>query len=186
MEIDINQKKISIGDKYNIFTNGLQTHFASKGIFQLLAEIKLFENGDDMPKMTIKKRLSWFKAKYDITRWDNSVFSFRTKSFWKSYFQCICGNDTYDIYGHRGRKYSIYKNNVQVAWWNKNAVAWFNGDNYKIFADNNCDVNLLISFCLVIDNWAYNDEKNKNTININLGNIGWQAKKFDPAWQPKN
>jgi hypothetical protein len=59
----------------------------------------------------------------------------------------------YDIYGHRGRKYSIYKNDQQVAWWDKEAVGWFAGDNYKIFANANSDPELLISFCLVIGNF---------------------------------
>ena len=139
MEIDINQKKISIGDKYQIFTNGIKSHMATRQLLQLLPEIHLFEgNGGGVAKMTINKRLSWFKAKYDITRWDNNILQFRTKSFWKLHYYCDCGSDHYDIYGHRGRKYSIYKNGTQVGWWEKAGVSWFSGDNYKIIADNDC------------------------------------------------
>ena len=79
--------------------------------------------------MTIRKRFSFFKAMYDITRWDNNVLEFRTISFWRSQYQCQVGKDMYGIYGHRGRKYSIYKNDQQVAWWDKEAVSWFAGDN---------------------------------------------------------
>jgi uncharacterized protein YxjI len=185
MEIDINQKKISIGDKYQIFTDGQQTHRASKALLQLLAEIRLFENkSGDQPRMTINKRLSWFKAKYDITRWDDNVLKFRTQSYWKSYYQCQSGADTYDIYGHKGRKYSIYKNNRQVAWWDKKAVTWFAGDNYKIIADKDCDVNLLISFCLIIDNFT-SDDHDSTAVTYNIGKIAFQAKIFDENWKPK-
>ncbi len=184
MEIDINQQAIAIGDKYKIFTDGQQTHTASKGIFQLLAEINLFDNSNGRPRMAINKRFAWFKAKYDITRWDNVIYQFRTVSYWRPHYQCRCGNDTYDIYAHSGRKYSIYKNGKQVAWWNKKAVTWFDGDNYNMLADKDCDANLLISFCLIIDNFSSNDERNKNTVNFNFGNI-FQAKKFDENWQPK-
>jgi len=185
MEIDINQKKISIGDKYQIFTDGQQTHNATRALLQLLPEINLFEiSFGDRARMTINKRLSWFKAKYDITRWDNNVLEFRTKSYWKLYYQCQCGPDIYEIYGHRGRKYSIYKNDVQVAWWDKKAVTWFAGDNYKIIADKDCDLNLIISFCLVIDNYS-SDDHDGNTVTYDLGNIGFQAKVFDDSWQPK-
>jgi uncharacterized protein YxjI len=184
MEIDINQKKISIGDKYQIFIDGQQTHFASRKLWRLMPEINLSKIGDDSPRMTINKRLSWFRAKYDITRWDGGVLEFRTKSFWKHYYQCQSGSDNYGIYGHRGRKYSIYKNDVQVAWWNKKAVTWFAGDNYKIAADKDCDVDLIISFCLVVDNFS-SDDHDGNTVTFNVGNIGFQAKKFDENWLPK-
>jgi uncharacterized protein YxjI len=184
MEIDINQKKISIGDKYQIFIDGQQTHFASRKLWRLMPEINLFKIGDDSPRMTINKRLSWFRAKYDITRSDSKILKFRTKSFWKHYYQCQSGSDNYDIYGHRGRKYSIYKNDVQVGWWDKKAVTWFAGDNYKITADKDCDVDLIISFCLVVDNFS-SDDHDGNTVTFNVGNIGFQAKKFDENWLPK-
>lgn len=183
MEIDINQKKISIGDKYQIFIDGQLTHTASTKLFRWLAEINLFENGSGSPKYTIKKKWTFFNTSFDLTGLDNNVLEFRTKSFWKSHYFCQVGQDLFEIFGHRGRKYSIYKNNKQVAWWDKKAVAWFNGDNYKIIADKDCDPELIVSFCLIIDNTRSNDN-NGNALTIDLGNIGPQARKFDPTWQP--
>jgi uncharacterized protein YxjI len=184
MEIDINQKKISIGDKYQIFIDAQQTHTASRKILQLLAEINLFKDGDSRPRMTINKRFAWFKAKYDITRWDNDILPFRTVSFWKSTYQCQSGPNSYEIYGHKGRKYSIYKNGTQIAWWDKKAVTWFAGDNYKIIADKDCDIDLIISFCLIIDNFS-SEKHDGKTVTYDFGKIGFQAKKFDNTWQPK-
>jgi len=184
MEIDINQKKISIGDKYQVFTDGIHTHHAASKIFRIFSEINLFDLNSDFPLMTIKRRFAFFLAKYDITKKEGTAYQFITKSFWKAHFQCICGTDLYDIYGHRGRKYSVYKNDRQVAWWDKKAVTWFAGDNYKITADKDCDRVLIISFCLTIDNYASND-KEKKTVNFNIGRIGPQARKFDPSWLPK-
>jgi len=184
MEIDINQKKISIGDKYKIFIDGKPSYNASRQLFKLLPVINLFDNDGNGPKMTINKRFSWFKAKYDITRRDNNILEFRTKSYWKNYYQCQVGADVYDIYGHRGRKYSIYKNYNQVAWWDKKPVSWFAGDNYKIIADKDCDPELIISFCLTVDNFS-SDDHDGNTVTFNLGNIGPQVKKFDTTWQAK-
>ena len=184
MEIDINQKKISFGDKYQIFTDGQQTHYAARKLFNLLPVVNLFENKYEVPRMTIKRRFSWFKAAYDIIQWDSNIMEFRTVSYWKQHYNCLVGMDSYDIYGHRGRKYSIYKNDVQVAWWDKEAVTWFAGDNYKIIADKDCNVNLLVSFCLIIDNFK-SDNHDGNTVNVDLGNIGFQTKKFDVNWNPK-
>lgn len=184
MIIDINQKKISIGDKYKIFLNEKETYYAATQLFKLLSEINLFEINSTSPRITLKKCWSWLDTKYDIYR-NEQKYEFRTVSFWKNHHKCHVGNDVYEIYGHRGRKYSIFKNNIQVAWWDKNLVTWFNGDNYQMNADNDCDGELIIAFCLIIDNKSESKNDN-NTLNIDFGNIGWEAKKFDTNWTPKN
>lgn len=183
MEIVINQKKIAIGDKYRVFVNQQPLLMASRRIFQLLAELRLFYNKENNPIITINKRLSWFKPKYDITRREGTKLAFRTESYWKLHYQCQCGIDCYDIYGHRGRKHSIYKNGVQVAWLTKAVITWFEGDNYRLTADDDCDSNLLIAFCLIIDNME--GHHGENILTINIGHIGLQAKKFNPQWLPK-
>jgi len=184
MEIDINQKKISIGDKYQIFTDGSQTHRAAAKIFRIFSEINVFDVNGDVEEITIKRRFAFFVAKYDIAKKDGSIYELVTKSFWKSHLQCTAGMDVYDIYNHRGRKSSVYKNDKQVAWWDHAAVSWFNGDNYKIIADKGCDKLLIISLCLAVDNYASND-KEKSAVNFNIGRMGPQARAFDPNWQPK-
>jgi uncharacterized protein YxjI len=183
MEIDINQQKISIGDKYKIFVDGEQTHYASRRLFSLLPVVQLYQLQNERPRMTINKRLAFFKAKYDLTRWDDQVLEFRTQFFWKAQYQCQVGPDDYVLYGHRGRKVSIYKNDRQIAWWDKQAVSWFAGDNYKLTCDKDADTELLIAFCLIVDNFA-SDDHDGNMINIDLGNL-FQARKFDRDWQPK-
>lgn len=182
MIIDINQKKISVGDRYEIFTDTGPTHRASSKIFRLFSEIDLFENGSDLALLTIKRKFSLFKAKYDINLLDGLTIEFRTASFWKGHYYCEHVADRYDIYRHNGRKCSIYCNDRQIAWLDKKMVSWFNGDNYTIVADRNCNKNLVIAFCLIIDNYASKGEK--NTINIDIGRIGPQAKKFDKYWVP--
>jgi hypothetical protein len=183
MEIDINQNKISVRDKYQIFIDGQQRHNATSKLFRLFPEIELYEWDSELPRMRINKKFGFLAANYDLTKSDGKVYEFRTKSYWKGHFQCMYDADIYDIYAHRGRKYSVYKNDIQVAWWTKQAVSWFNGDNYKIIADRNCDYNLVISFCLIIDN--YSSEGNKGTLNVNIGRIGPQVKKFNANWQPQ-
>jgi uncharacterized protein YxjI len=182
MIININQKKVSIGDKYQVFTDSEPTHRASSKVFRLFPEISLIENGSDIHVLTINRKFSFFKAKFDITLADGSILEFRTASFWKGHYHCDHGFDRYDIYRHNGRKCSIYHNDRQIAWWDKKAVTWFNGDNYTIVADRNCNKNLVIAFCLILDNYA--SEGNKNTVNIDVGRIGPQAKQFDKHWMP--
>ena len=182
MRIDINQKKITIGDKYNIFVDELQNYSASTELFRLLSVINLFNNDYGCARMIIKKKLSWWGPKYELVRYDSNVFSFETISVWKLHYKCRLEDDVYDIYGHRGRKYSIFKNDVQIGWWNKEAVTWFEGDNYSIIANDDADHELLISFCLIMDN--YDSKSHDETVTIDLGNFGFMAKKFDSDWRP--
>ena len=183
MKIDINQKKITIGDKYQIFVNGEQCYSASTELFRLLSVINLFDNEGSRARMTIKKKWTWWGASYDLIRYDGNVFTLKTVSAWKLHYQCQYENNLYDIYGHRGRKYSVYKDNVQVAWWDKEAVTWFEGDNYSINANNDIDRDLIISFCLLMDNDT-SKEHNGNTVTFDFGNLGFQSKAFDVNWQP--
>ena len=81
-------------------------------------------------------------------------------------------------------KYSVYKNSTQVAWWEKEAVTWFEGDNYAITANNDCNVELIIAFCLIIDNHK-SKSHSENAVSYNIGNIGGQIKEFDPYWRAK-
>jgi uncharacterized protein YxjI len=183
MKIDINQKAISIGDKYTIFINGNQEYFASLKLFTLLPVISLFSSNDPQPILVIKRRFSFLKPKFDITG-NTDTCKFTTISLWQHHYQCIKGNDTYDIYEHTKRKCSIYKNDNQIAFWEHEMVSWLDGDNYSLYADNNCDKELLIALCLILDNYEHNDH-NKSMVNIDVGNIGWGLKKFDSNWRPK-
>lgn len=184
MIIDINQKKIAFGDKYKIFINGEEQYFASTELISLQPKIHLFGLKQPKARLTMTKKWNWFSVKYSIRLWDNSEIQFKTISFWKSHYQCCFVEDVYDIYGHRGLKHSIYKNNVQVAWWDKEMVSWFEGDNYKIVADEDSLDELIIGFCLMIDN-SYSNKNGNNTLTIDLGKIGPQTKRFNTDWRPK-
>ena len=184
MRIDINQQKVSARDKFEIYINGVLTHRASSDLFRMTAMIHLLRNDSNEPVLTLKKKWRWLKAEYDIEFHNGQTFAFTTVSTWKSHYRCAFGGDTFDIYGHRGRKHSIFKNGVQTAWWDKRAVSWFDGDNYAITADDDCVPELLIAFCLIIDNCRSNRNKG-NSITIDFGNL-IEARRFDAAWQPNS
>lgn len=183
MEININQKQISIGDKYKIFVDGNEQYRAARVLFRLMPAVRLFRLDDDIPMLTVRKKLRLFKATYGIELRNGEQLLFRTISFWKRQYTCEQGNNTYMIYGHRGRKFSIFLNDVQIAWWSKAAVSWFAGDNYQIIANHKADKEMLIAFCLIIDNFRH-DQHDGNAVTVDIGNIGPQAKKFDESWKP--
>jgi uncharacterized protein YxjI len=182
MIIDIAQAKIAIADKYKIFVNGQEAYRAARKLWRFLAEVDLFTLDGHQPVLTIKKRFAFFKASYDVLI-DDQAFPFTTRSLWKGVYHFDRGNDRYEIYAHRGRKYSIFRNDLQVAWWDKAAITVLAGDKYRITADDDADTELLIAFCLIVDNYASDDHDN-DAVTYNVGNL-LQAKKFDSAWQPR-
>jgi len=185
MRIDITQQDISIGDKYSILVNDQQTYYASGAVLTLLAEIKLTKEKGGEPLLVIKKKFSPFAATYTIKLSDGTMLDFTTVSILQMQYQCVCGEDTYDIYGNRGRKYSIFKNDVQIGYFVEAAVTMFMGDNYTIYANSDCDKELVIAFCLIIDNYANNDSRKSSiNINFNLGIFG--LRKFDSDWEPND
>lgn len=184
MEILIEQKSISLGSKYNIFVNRIHTHHAIRDFFQRIPPtIDLFEKNSEDIKIRIKD-YSWYKPQFDIFTWDYGTLNFITISFWKNHYQCKCQEDVYDIYGHKGRKYSIFKNNIQIAYFSKEMVSFFAGDAYTIIANNDAHAELLISFCLIIDNFG--NKNNNAAITIDFGNLGWFSRKFNYNWKPEN
>jgi len=184
MRIDINQKKIAIGDKYHIFIDGQPAYRASNELFRLLSVINLYREDDPRARLTISKQWFFLKPAYDILLNDHRTAEFRADSWWRMHYRCTCSPDIYHVYGHRGRKFSVYRNDTQVAWWEKEAVSWFEGDNYAITADHDCNVELVIAFCLIIDNHK-SKSHGDNAVSYDIGNIGGQEREFDPYWRPK-
>jgi len=184
MRIDINQKKISLFNSYKIFTDQKKSHRAECDFVFFMPVIDLYKETSNRPIVRIKKRWSVFKPKYDILFRDGTVAPFRTKSIWSCHHYCTFNNDEYTIYSHLERKYSIFKNDIQIAGWDKEAVVWFSGDNYKLLADDDVFVELMISFCLIIDNY-FNRRQNGNVLTYDFGEVLAEDRKFDKKWTPK-
>ncbi|MFV5698390.1 hypothetical protein ACM55H_08460 [Flavobacterium sp. ZT3R17] len=183
MRIDINQKKISIGSQYIIYLNSKETYYAERELFTIFPIINLCLKENYIDRLEIIKRWSWISPKYDIEMIDGQRLEFRTKSTWNLHYQCTTKNDIYDIYGHSGRKYSIYKNEKQIAYWLEEAVTFLAGDNYKIFANNDTEHELIIAFCLILDNAS--SKTNGSIFTLNIGNIGQETKEFNTRWKPR-
>ncbi|WP_192820089.1 hypothetical protein [Rufibacter sp. LB8] len=183
MVIDINQQKLSVRDKYRIFLNQQEAYYATSAVVSWLAKLEVYKVGNDLPSVVMQQQWAWFNTEYHLAFDGGSEARFTTASVWKRHFQCYVGGSAYDIYGQKGRKVSVYKDGRQIAWWDKQSVSWFNGDNHQIIADDGTDYEALIAFCLILDKAQSNDKS--SGITINLGHFGPEAKAFDPTWQPK-
>ena len=183
MIIDIEQKKISFGDKYRIFIDDEESHYASQKFLRMLGEIRLHPLGYDEASLIIKRNFSWLRAEYTIELYGGTTAYFDTVSWWKNHFACVLEDDEYDILIHRKRLYSVFKNRQQVAYWEKEMISFFAGDRYRIYCDDDADYEMIMAFCLILDNY-HKGKKGKGSMKIDFGFTWREARPFDNQWRP--
>jgi len=183
MEINLVQKRTFLSEQFSIYTDGMQTHRSQRKqlFFSFRGEIKLFDYHNDI-RFILSSQSSGFKISYSLIRYDKRSFYLKTSSLFKSHYQCQVDDNLYDIYGHTGLKYSVYKNDSQVAWWDSDSAVWFDGKKHYIISDDDCDVELIISICLIIVGESSN---RSSTLSFDFGHIGPQTRKFDDTWIPR-
>lgn len=177
--IDVNQQKISIGDKYKIAINGQPHYLAKASLWRLFPKVDIMPLQGDQVYMSIEQ--GWGFLKPNITfSIGSSQYKLETISWWKRRFAVSVGNDRFEIVGHRGRKVSIFQNDRQIAWFDNAAVTFFNGDNYHCIANASAPVEWMIASILFWD-MHYNRQQ-KSAVNIKFGSMV-QSQAFDSAWQ---
>lgn len=178
--IRISQKKISIGDKYVISVNGQQVLKGARSLWKLYPQVSVTPITGGDPLYIVEQRYAFLKPAFIFTFGGNK-YDLTTISWWKRHYQIHMGQDIFDIYGHRGRKVSIFLNGKQVAWFESAAVTFLSGDEYNIHADASVSVDWLIAITLMWD--MFNNRGNKGLINIRFGSI-IQKVPFDKTWVP--
>ncbi len=182
MRIEVVQKRMAIGNKYRISVNGTECFFAKSKLLRFLYEATL-QDRDARTVVTIKKRFSLLRALYDLQLGNGRTFRFRQKSLLKPVYTCANGAEQYEIFGHRGRKYSIFRRGRQVAALEKNKVVILEGDEFFMEADDALAQELLCGIVLIIDN-IHHAHTNNNTVSIDFGNL-LQARPCDESWKPR-
>lgn len=178
--IDVNQKKISIGDKYTIAFNGQPFYKAKASLWKIFPKITLHPLQGDEVYMSIEQGFGFIKPNI-VFSIGSAQYKLETISWWKRRFSVTVGNDFYEIVGHRGRKVSIFQNGRQIAWFTKDAVTFFAGDNYHCIANTNAPGEWLIAAMLFWD--MHYNRGDKKAINVQFGSIV-QSQPFDASWQP--
>jgi len=143
---------------------------------------KLFYNNTLISEIKTKFQLP-FTCSY-IIRFQNQLTeaNLKFKLFHEFNPTCLFKNDVYEIIPHRGNKTSIFKNNIQIAYYEEESIEYFNNPGIKFVANDNIDRELLFSFIVSLKCDFMNDNSN---ITYNLGNISLTEKrKFDDDWEP--
>ena len=181
MEIDIVQHPVRIGDKYSIFIDNKEKYKGVSKIFVLLSEISLYRLKNVQPRLVIKRDSLLFFLDYKIIRGDKT-YIFNSPTIGRIYYVCNIENDKYEIFGHWKNRFSIFKNGKQIAFWKMGLVTFAASDVYMVKMNDNEDLELIIAFVLIIDNFFFNNRG--QLISLNFGPLGFPKRKFDELWTP--
>ncbi|RVT71735.1 hypothetical protein EOD40_16685 [Flavobacterium sufflavum] len=182
IKITIKQHTFSFGSQYKIFIDKKEEFYAETDLFSR-SIINIYKPDELKPNFRTFKCLYFNYPKYKIEVPSGERFKLESKNFWKTKYQLKKGTDIYDLYCHKERKVSIFHNDIQIAYWEKEAISYLAGDYYEIVANRNSEKELLIAFCLILDNIH---SKGIGTIfNVDFGLIFKEQKSFNGKWKPK-
>ena len=177
MELRIVQNYPSFFEtKYFVSCDGREMFFAKKVGFQLplKPKIGLFDSGKNQI-FTITKH-SPILVEFDITFANGEIAEFRTQNLISQHYTLHFQNQEYSIKGHKGRLYSIFRKEMQIAWFEWDKLESY----YTILADNDANKEILIGIVLVLEiRFKYDDRRF-----YDYGNQGNSLATFDQLWKP--
>jgi len=182
MNVTIEQRKFTLRSEYDITTPDSKFH-AEKKLFSLTDRLRL-QTEDGRVVARIKGYFSLFRPKYDFDFLDGNLYRFRCESLWKGVFSCENGRDRFRLYQHKGRNFSVFQNEIQIAAFTKNRVTIGKGDRYGIRMNDDANILVIICLALTVDVSENDGDNSGSTVSIDLGNIGPEARPFDASWEP--
>jgi uncharacterized protein YxjI len=181
MELIVKQKKMTfLVDEYEVFESERLIYKAKSVFFSFPKKVKVYDT-NDVEKITLIKAITLIHPEFDIIFLGGTHLSLEGKSWIYDYFTLRVPEGTFEVHHQKGLHLALFLNNEQVASISKNSVAFFGGDEFKILANSDINKELLIGICLA---WDLNDFDKKNTVQIDLGNIGPVKKKSESQWKP--
>ncbi len=185
--IQIKQKPISLTDEYEIFIGEDLFYTAVSKPFKQTAKIDIFSAATNSQIMKIAKQNFGIRANYLIQFFDGEeIYSLEEINNIKLTFKCQIKDDLYQLYGHNGNKFSIFKNQKQIGFWEKNNFIFGERDFYNLTANDNESPVLLSAFCICIDNAKNNFQNELSLLNFDIGFKGNLLRKFDENWKPNS
>jgi uncharacterized protein YxjI len=176
----IKEHKFSLRSEYDIASHS-QTYVAEKAFMSLLAKLEIrTQNGTVVA--TIHGNFSLFYANYDFAFTDGRNFHYECEKLWKGTYSCIGASGSYHLFRHKGVRFSIFKDDTQIAAITRNQLIVGTGHEYEILM--NADADLVVISCMILALNTSDDSSDHNTFTYDFGNIGPEDRKFDESWQP--
>jgi len=181
VDVTVKERKISFASEYDITAKGA-TYYARKTVFAINDHLEI-KNEDGRVLATIQGFFSPIRGKHDFLMADGRIYHFQAEKLWKPTYSCIGANETYTVYEHKGLRCSVFNGDRQIAAFEKNRIAWGSGNEYDIRMDSDADLLVVLCIVLTINTEDYDDHQ--DTVTIDFGHIGPEARAFDETWEPR-
>ncbi len=180
MNVQIQERIFSLRAEYDIVSDS-GNFFGQKAIFSLGTHIEIRDLAGTTV-VTIQTN-SLFNIGYSITFADGRIFDFHLQKFWTSLYRCEGPSEPPLTWvQHRGLRWSVLKNDRQVAALTKNAWVVGSGNEYQIAMNHDADMLLIVAMTLAI-NTASHDDNNDSSITFDFGSL-LQDRPYDESWRP--
>jgi|SRR5690606_7580481 hypothetical protein len=146
---------------------------------------KIFDkDNQELVTITLKKAPAFWrmnKTTYQIRlHRENIDVEVKAVNAYKGHWTFEYKGDKYDLYFHYGLKKSLFKNEYQVAKYDKGTVHVWDNDSGFIISNNDENKLLLLAIFLTFDM----GESMDGDVNVDLGNLTGGVKEFNSYWQP--
>lgn len=141
----------------------------------------LNQNNDIISYVNSRYTIPFIQVKY-IINFKGEIITLKSKSLFSPYYQFVFEGISYKIILHRGLKISIFENDIQIGYFQKEPVSLGWNENFKIIVKNTVNLDLICSIFFALEcEFAQMSE-----ININLGLQFNEQMKFDKNWSASN
>jgi hypothetical protein len=182
MDVTIHERTVSFTAEYDINAPGIEL-YARKAIFSLTGKIEL-SRAESGLVATLEGHFSPIHNRWDFHFADGRNYSYSCEKVWKGTYVCEGGaGESYHLYQHHGLRFSVFRDDSQIAAFAKNRLVLGNGNRYDIQMNNDADVSVVVSMILAL-NTSDGDDNNNNTVTFDFGNVGPEDRKFDESWEP--
>lgn len=103
------------------------------------------------------------------------------KNFFSPKYFCSINSQNYFFYPHKGHKTSIFIENIQIGYYEKETFSLFDNVHLKLICNSDVNLDIILSFIMAIE---YSLENENSTFSADLGNFGPEAQKFNKNWKP--
>lgn len=181
MYISIDEQEFSWTSEYDISVAGTQ-YSAKRHISIFSKHLDLFaENGDLIA--SIKSKFSPFKPHYAFEFTDGRKYDYWCEKIWKGVYICTGnGEAEFELYTHKGLRWSIFQRGKQIVGFRKNRLTVGQGNQYEIVLNSNA--NALVIVCMVLALNTSDGNDGNGTITYDFGHMGPEEQPYDESWRP--
>jgi uncharacterized protein YxjI len=181
MDVTIKEHSVSFASEYDVSTpNG--NYYARKKVFALTGHIEVHSEGGALVAQ-IEGEFSPLRGRHEFIFHDGRRYQFSCEKLWTQAYKCEGSGEAYWLYQHKGLKFSLFKDDRQIAAIEKNRVVFGSGNQYQIQVDADADILVVVCMVITINTLEYDDDQ--DTVTIDFGSIGPEERPYDPAWQPR-